>query len=60
MEVPSQNRFQIEDHFLEFIQKQLEEGRISSFVESLSTIDEFAPYVSQWTEEESKDEESTS
>ncbi len=62
VEVPSQNRFQIEDHFLEFIQKQLEESRISSFVESLSTIDEFAPYVSQWTEEdkeeEDKDEES--
>src|SRR5205807_1778369 len=28
VEVPSQNRFQIEEHFLKFIQIQLEESRI--------------------------------
>lgn len=56
-EVPGQNRFQIEEHFLAFIQKQLEEGRIAAFVEALSQDDAFNPYTSQWTEEEKEEEE---
>jgi hypothetical protein len=52
VEVPGQNRFQIEEHFLAFIQNQLEEGRIASFVEALSGIDEFAPFIDQWLEED--------
>lgn len=50
VEVQSQNRFQIEEHFLAFIQKQLVEDKISSFVESLAEIDVFAPFVAQWLE----------
>lgn len=50
VEVQGQNRFQIEQHFLEFIQKQLVEDKIASFVESLSEFDEFTPYVTQWLE----------
>ncbi len=60
VEVPSQNRFQIEEHFLAFIQSQLEESRIASFVEAMSNIDEFNPFIDQWLEEdreESSDEE---
>ena len=52
IEVPSQNRYQIEEHFLAFIQNQLEESKISSFVEALSDFDEFTSYVDQWMEED--------
>lgn len=58
-EVPNQNRFQIEETFLAFIQKQLEESKINAFVEALSEHDEFSSYVEQWMEEvkeESEDE----
>ncbi len=54
-EVPNQNRFQIEEHFLTFIQKQLEESKINTFAETLSGIEEFAAFIDQWLEEE-KDE----
>jgi hypothetical protein len=50
-EVPNQNRFQIEETFLAFIQKQLEESKINSFVESLSQHEEFSSYIDQWMEE---------
>lgn len=56
-EVPNQNRFQIEEHFLTFIQKQLEESKINAFAETLSDIEEFASFIDQWLEEE-RDEES--
>lgn len=49
-EVQNQNRFQIEEQFLAFIQKQLTEDKITAFVESLAEIEAFEPYVSQWIE----------
>jgi len=52
IEVPSQNRFQIEEGFLAFIQEQLEESKLSAFVEALSQFEEFSPFVSQWQEED--------
>lgn len=52
MEVPSQNRFQIEEGFLEFIQNHLQEQKIAEFIESLSAAEEFATYTEQWLEEE--------
>ncbi|MCI0382821.1 MAG: DUF2709 domain-containing protein [Chlamydiae bacterium] len=52
MEVPSQNRYQIEESFLKFIQEQLEDAKVSSFVENLSNYDEFSSYIDQWLEEE--------
>jgi hypothetical protein len=61
IEVPSQNRFQIEDHFLAFIQDHLDESMISAFVEALSEHEEFEKYVSQWLDEDKEapgDEES--
>lgn len=50
MEVQNQNRYQIEEHFLNFIQKQLVEDKIASFVEALAEFEEFTPYVTQWLE----------
>ena len=54
-EVPNQNRFQIEEHFLAFIQNQLEESKIASFVEALSSFDEFEPFLDLWLEEEKEE-----
>lgn len=59
VEVPNQNRYQIEEHFLAFIQKQLEESRIAAFVEAISDLKEFAPFVSQWLEEEQEEGDET-
>lgn len=50
VEVQNQNRYQIEEHFLAFIQKQLVEEKIASFVEALAEFNEFMPFVEQWIE----------
>lgn len=50
VEVQNQNRFQIEEGFLTFIQNQLEEDKITTFVEALAEIEEFTPFVEQWVE----------
>ncbi|MGE5196249.1 MAG: DUF2709 domain-containing protein [Anaerolineae bacterium] len=55
VEVPNQNRFQIEEHFLAFIQNQLEESKIAAFVEALSGSGEFDSFIEQWLEEERED-----
>lgn len=52
MEVQNQNKYKIEDHFLEFIQKQLVEDKITAFVEALAEFDTFMPYVERWIEAE--------
>ncbi|MBS0628815.1 MAG: DUF2709 domain-containing protein [Verrucomicrobia bacterium] len=52
VEVPSQNRFQMDDELLQFIQEKLQEDKISSFVEALSDLPEFAPYIEGWLDEE--------
>lgn len=52
VEVQNQNKYQIEEHFLEFIQKQLVEEKITAFVEALAEYDEFMPYVERWVEGE--------
>jgi len=49
-EVQNQNRYQLEEHFLHFIQNHLTEEKIAEFVEALSGHAEFKPYVSQWTD----------
>ena len=51
-EVQNQNRYEIEEEFLAFIQKQLNEEKLSQFVEALSQIAEFGPYVEKWVEAE--------
>lgn len=50
-EVQNQNRFQLEEHFLAFLQKHLIEDKITAFVESISEYEEFVPYIRQWLEE---------
>jgi hypothetical protein len=52
LEVQNQNRYQIEDHFLAFIQKHLTEDKIALFVEALSEHSEFGPYLEKWVESE--------
>jgi hypothetical protein len=52
MEVQNQNKFQIEAHFLAFIQKQLAEDKVTAFVEALADYEEFLPYVERWVEAE--------
>ena len=52
VEVQNQNRFQLEDSFLNFFQEQLQEDKITSFVEILAEDEDFNPYVSKWIEAE--------
>ncbi len=56
VEVQNQNRFQIEEEFLAFIQNQLAEDKISSFVEALAEFEVFIPYVEQWIELDEQDQ----
>lgn len=50
MEVQSQNRFRIEEGFLNFIQENLQEEKIATFVETLAEDEQFLPYVEEWLE----------
>ncbi len=52
VEVQNQNKYQIEEHFLAFIQKQLVEDKVTAFVEALAEYEEFLPYVERWVEAE--------
>ncbi|MCH9627582.1 MAG: hypothetical protein S4CHLAM2_12230 [Chlamydiales bacterium] len=52
VEVQNQNRFQLEDSFLTFIQNHLQEEKIATFVETLAEDETFHPYVTQWVETE--------
>jgi hypothetical protein len=54
-EVPSQNRYQIEEHFLSFIQNQLEESKIAGFVEALAATGEFPEQIDLWLEEDKEE-----
>lgn len=51
IDVPSQNRFQIESQFLNFIEEQLDESKITAFVEAMSAYNEFSTHVERWVEE---------
>ncbi len=50
LEVQNQNRFQIDERFLEFIQTHLTEEKIAEFVEALAKHPEFEPYLEKWVE----------
>lgn len=52
VEVQNQNRFQLDNDFLELIQKQLQEDKVATFVEALAEHEEFHSYVSEWVEAE--------
>ncbi len=49
-EVQNQNRYGIEEHFLAFLKQQLNEDKITAFVEAMAEYEEFLPYVEQWVE----------
>ncbi len=49
-EALGQNRFDIEEHFLAFLQGELEDEKVGAFVEELSEHEEFTPYVARWVE----------
>lgn len=51
-EVQNQNRYAIEEHFLSFLKQQLDEDKITAFVEALAEHEEFLPFVEQWVEAE--------
>lgn len=50
VEVQNQNAYEIESGFLDFIQKQLAEDKITAFIEALAEYEEFSPFVEQWLE----------
>lgn len=52
LEVQNQNRFQLEESFLDFIQKHLTEEKIAQFVEGVSQHSEFQPFLEKWVESE--------
>ncbi|MDP1608212.1 MAG: DUF2709 domain-containing protein [Chlamydiales bacterium] len=52
LEVQNQNRYQIDEQFLAFIQTHLTEDKIAAFVEALSKHPEFEPYLEKWVEAE--------
>ncbi|MBI5274808.1 MAG: DUF2709 domain-containing protein [Chlamydiales bacterium] len=52
MDVPTQNKFQIEDDFMNFIQEQIDESNMSAFVEAMSQEDELTSFTEHWFEEE--------
>ena len=54
-DVPTQNRFEIQEEFLAFIQNHLEENKISVFVETLSQYEPFVKHVQRWMAEEEGD-----
>lgn len=47
-EVQNQNKYEIEQHFLNFIQEQLTEDKIKAFVEAISKFTEFESYLEKW------------
>ena len=49
-EVQNQDKFEIEKSFLDFLQEQLTEEKISQFVEALAKFSEFEPYLEKWLE----------
>lgn len=50
-DVQNQNRFQIEEGFLSFLQGQLQEDKVASFVEALAQHDAFNSYLEKWFQE---------
>lgn len=48
VQVQNQNKFIIESSFLEWIQSQLAEDKITAFVEAMADIPDFQPIVEQW------------
>jgi len=52
IEVQNQNRFQLDEEFLQLIQSHLQEDKIASFVEALAEHEQFHGFVAKWVEED--------
>jgi len=52
VEVQSQNRYQLNEKFLQLMQEYLVEDKITAFVEALAEHKEFDSYVKEWVETE--------
>lgn len=52
VEVQNQSRFQLEESCLSLISAELQEEKITAFVEALAEEKSFHPYVSKWVETE--------
>lgn len=50
VEVQNQNRFEIEEGFVKFLQDNFNQDKITEFVEELSKDDAFGSYIDQWLE----------
>jgi uncharacterized membrane-anchored protein YjiN (DUF445 family) len=50
-QVTSQNRFELHEDFLEFLEDNLADAKVSSFVEALSAREEFSKYIAKWMED---------
>lgn len=50
IEVPNQNRFHIEEGFMNFIQEHLEESKIATFVETMASFEDFSAHTKRWLE----------
>jgi len=48
VEVEGQSRFQIEENFMKLIEEYLQDDKIAAFVEALSEVPDFEPYVERW------------
>jgi len=53
LEAQNQNKYQIEHNFMTFIEKQLADEKLASFVEACAQIPEFMPHVEKWLAEAS-------
>lgn len=51
-EVQGQNKYEIEESLLQFIQKELVEDKVASFVEALAEIEAFESFINTWVEAE--------
>ncbi|MCH9617195.1 MAG: hypothetical protein SP4CHLAM5_10980 [Chlamydiia bacterium] len=56
-QVTTQNRFELHDDFLEFLESNLEDAKVSNFVETLSERDEFDKYIAKWVADAEEEEE---
>lgn len=50
IDVPNQNRYNMENDLLTFIQEHMDESKISEFVEAVNKDGDFKTYLSQWLE----------
>lgn len=50
-QVTTQNRFELHEDFLEFLETSLEDAKVSAFVETLSERPEFEKYINKWMNE---------